>query len=202
MWRRSRRHRRRRTGLAAALGFVVCNALRLGGCATLEGECGLVALGFDLDEQALAQIAGTDAERIEPMDDPAGFGDRGEAGFEGLRSAGVEAALEGDGLGGGEGFGERGGELFVGGGEVAVLVQVADDDLGCRANGLGEVERAELPDEVVGEGAGLERKCSNEGLSESSKLDAVLKPGIEVILEVAAEVDLVEGVFLDALCFR
>ena len=57
--------------------------------------------------------------------------------------------------------------------------------------------------QVVGQRSrDFDRKCSNEGLSNSSKLEAVRKPGVEIILEVAAKVDLIERVFFYPLTFR
>lgn len=97
-----------------------------------------LAEAFELEEEAFAEVAGGDSGGVEGLD---GF----EGGFE---------LVEGQAAG----FGEGG----QGGGEVAFIVEVADDDLGGDAEVVRGIGEAELIFEFGTQGGGLDQAIEEE----------------------------------------
>ena len=95
--------------------------------------------GFQLQQQAFAQIARADSDGIEVLHD-------------GQRIVQVVlrilALLR---------------QLFDGGGQVAVFVEIADDAFGDFLHGVGTDGHAELPGQVIGEPGGRRQKFLERG---------------------------------------
>ena len=84
--------------------------------------------------------------------------------------------------------------------EIAVFVQVAHHILGGGPQVPANVQGTQLPGEVIGQGAGLGKEIFKRGLVALFKAVGGAKTGIEIILEIGAEVNLVERITLVALC--
>src|SRR5215207_9910622 len=131
---------------------------------------GVPAHDFQLHQQTLARVARAAADGVELEDELARLRD----------------AL-------GAATGERS-HLLVGRVEAAVAVEVADDALADGDEVFGRLRHVELPLQVLGE-----RGRARQELLEGRRVLLVLVllrlvAGVEVVLELAAEVDLLEGV--------
>ena len=95
------------------------------------GEAVFFAEAFELDDEALAEVFGADADGVEALED----------------------VLGGDEVVKRDGVGEA--EVFEAGVEEAVVPEIADEELGVGDEvGVGDVEGAKLGDEVLLEGGG------------------------------------------------
>ena len=125
----------------------------------------------ELQQQALAKVARADADRIEDLD-----------GLDGLRCFFGRV-------------GSRGLDLLHAGAQVAVLVDVADDERADLLDARRRVGHAQLPREVIGE-----VRRTGEGVLDRELLVLLRHPRVvavlDVVLEVGVVVDLVEGVLL------
>lgn len=89
------------------------------------GEAVLFAEAFELDDEALAEVFGADADGVEALKD----------------FFGGDEVVEGDGVGEAE--------VFETGMKEAVIAEIADEELGVGDEvGVGDVEGAKLGDEV------------------------------------------------------
>src|SRR5947209_4845017 len=86
-------------------------------------------------------------------------------------------------------------EFFVGGGEVSVVVQIADDEFGGRCDFGAHHHGSDLPCEMVGEGSRGGEEMLEGGLVGVFVFYGSAEAGLQVVAEVRAEVDLVEGIF-------
>ena len=195
--------------------------LRIGGLAGIH-LVELMLLGGDLDQQTLAQIAGANSSGIEMLNQVNGAADQVKGGRE-LRAVAVRCGevaagilfegsffqtLRFDGIdfvgailcGGVVREGDSGrvdegrGELFVAGGNVAAFVQVTDYELDRLMEAEFEGQSSQLPRQVIGQSGRLGEKIFKRGLLVVVKLRLCTVAGVEIILEVRAEVDLGEDV--------
>ena len=129
---------------------------------------------FQLQQQAFAQVARADSDGIEILHD-------GERIVQIILR--ILALL---------------GKFFGGGGQVAVLVEIADDAFGDFLHGVGADGDAELPGQVIGEPGGRGQKFFERGTLGNFALLrlAAVAAGIEILIEKAANVELVEGIGL------
>ena len=128
--------------------------------------------GFELQQQAFAQIARADADGIEILHD-------GERIVEIVLR--VLAFL---------------GQLFHRRGQVAVLVQVADDAFGEFPHRVGANRDAQLPGEMIGKaGRGGKKLLERWALGNFAFLRlAAVAAGIEILIEEGADIEFVEGI--------
>ena len=87
-------------------------------------------------------------------------------------------------------------KLFIAGGEIAILVEVADDIFSSVAHGGGERHRAQLPEDVVGQRARLGEEVFERGRFDGLEVVAGAVAGVEVVLKIRPEVDFFEGIGL------
>ena len=127
---------------------------------------------FQLHQQAFLQVARANAGRIEFLH----HGERFLHVFHG-----VVAGL---------------GDLFERGGQIAVFIEIADDDSAIFRTSSRANAHAQLPGQMVGQAGGEERNLSNEGLSISSRSPLATRspPVSRYWLEKRAEVEFVEGI--------
>ena len=146
----------------------------------LPGHAAFAVAAFNLQQQALPHILRADAGGIERLHDPQRLLHFFHAVLAGI------------------------GDFFERGGEIAVLVQVADDVVGCVAHVFRHHQHAQLRIQVIGEGDGRGKKCLKGRLFHRFRRGAFIA-GIQVFIEKRAEVDFVERVlvgFLDRGGFR
>ena len=86
-------------------------------------------------------------------------------------------------------------QLVFGGDQVAVFVEIADDQLGGAVHVFFHVQRAQLPHQMVGQSRGLGEEVLERRLLAVFHLDGGAQAGIEVFGEERAEIDFFEGVF-------
>ena len=86
-------------------------------------------------------------------------------------------------------------QLIVRCGQVAFLVQVPDHQFRRSIHVLVDVQRAQLPHQVVGEGSGLGKEILEGRLFTLFHLDRGAQAGIKVFREKRPEIDFVEGIF-------
>ena len=126
---------------------------------------------IELQQQAFAQVAGGHADRIERLHRANGL-----LHFSRLVAAG-------------------GHDLFVRGPQIAVLVDVADDELADLFDARRGVAHHELPGEVIGEIG-----WPGEGVLDRELFVLLGHPGVvavlDVVLKVGVVVDLVKGVLV------
>src|SRR5207302_1575771 len=130
--------------------------------------------GLQLQQQALAQIAGADADRVKFLNHSHGI-------FQiVLRMLSVL------------------GEFFGGSRQITVLVQVADDIFRNLADGIGADGYAQLPLKVVGQPGGRgEELLKGRSFGNLTLLRlAPVSPRIQVMVEKSADVELVKGIGL------
>ena len=161
----------------------------------------LVLLGGNLNGQALAQVARAHSGGIEMLHQidaaPNQIERRGQ-----VRRLVRDVAVAGRRV-----LGRRAecrGQLFLARRQIPVLVQIADDELGRIVQVAIEAQSSQLPRQVIGQSRGLGEKVFKRGLFAVFVLRLRAIAGVEIILEVRAEIDLVEkslgrgGRFLDA----
>ena len=86
------------------------------------------------------------------------------------------------------------GKLFFAGSEVAVIIEVANDQLGGGVQFRRKAQCAQLPRQVIGERRRRGEKILKRGLFAVVVLRLCAKTGIEIFLEVRSEIDFVERV--------
>src|SRR6266404_3320529 len=130
---------------------------------------------LQLPKQALAQIPSADAYRIKVLNDSQRIIQIV------LR---ILAALH---------------QLFDGGGEIAVLIKVADDAFGQLAHGVRANRHAQLPGKMIAEARSRGKKLfERRTLGDFALLRTAAVPaGIKILIEESADVELVKGI-----CFR
>src|SRR5437762_10793930 len=86
-------------------------------------------------------------------------------------------------------------QLFIGGDKITVIVQVANDEFGRSANFRTHTHCSELPHQVIGQIAWLGEKILKRRTIGAFKVLWTAESRIEVVLEVSAEIDLIERIF-------
>ncbi len=86
-------------------------------------------------------------------------------------------------------------QFVVGGGEVTFLVQIANHQLGCAIDVFVDVQRSELPQQVVRKSAGLGKEVLEGRLLAVLHFNRGAQAGVEVFGEEGAEVNLLKGIF-------
>ena len=147
----------------------------------------LVLLRGNLNQKALAQIPGTHPSRVKMLHQvnaaPQQFNRRGlisEAVPVGRRTH-CELAVSR-------------GQFFLACGQVPVLIQIADDQLGGVVQVRRQAQSSQLPRQVIGQSRRLGEKVLKRGLLTVFILRLCAIAGIKIILEVRSKIDLVERV--------
>src|ERR1700733_8297870 len=83
--------------------------------------------------------------------------------------------------------------------QITVLVQVANHIFGCGTQVAAEVQRTQLPEKVIGEGAGLGKKIFKRWFVGLFKTVGRAEARIQIILEVGSKIDLIKRITLVAL---
>ena len=86
-------------------------------------------------------------------------------------------------------------EFFVGGGEVSVIVEVADDEFSGRGDFGADNHGSDLPCEMVGERGRRAEEVLEGWLVGVFVFYGGAETGLEIVTEIGAEVDLVERIF-------
>ena len=148
-------------------------------------------LGGDLDEQALAQVAGADAGRVKLLH----YFDAAAQQLQRRRLFSIVC-----------GWSEGRSQFFFATGQVPVVVQIADGELYRLVQAGLQGQISQLPRQVIGQSRRLGEKVLIRGLFTLFVLRLCAVTGVQVILEVRSEVDLVKrilnwgrGLFNDAL---
>ncbi len=139
----------------------------------------LMLLGRNLDQQALAQIARAHAGRVKLLH-------QFDAPAQQLKRCRPFRLL----LGTDEG--RR--QLFFAAGQVPVSVQIADDELRRLAQAWVQGQSSQLPRQVIGQSRRLGEEVLERGLLVLLILRLRAIAGVQIILEVRSEIDLVEGI--------
>src|SRR5208283_1906917 len=85
-------------------------------------------------------------------------------------------------------------QLIVGGRQVAFFIQIADYQFRRSVHIFVDVQRTQLPHQVVGQGRGLGQKVLERRLLAVFHLNRSTKSGIEIFREERAKIDFVERV--------
>ena len=93
-------------------------------------------------------------------------------------------------------------QFLIGRRQIPVFVQVPNHDLRRYPQRFLHRQRAKLPVQMVAQRARLRQKMLERRLVDLFEIRSRPKPRVQVVLKVAAEIDLIEGVFLGPLTFR